>query len=51
MTDCIATNVKAIAEDYLARGIGEPDQYTTVYSGIDVDRFATAEPATDLPGS
>ncbi len=50
MTDRIVTNADAIAEDYLQRGIGQPDQYTTVYSGIDVEQFAVAEPATDLPG-
>lgn len=49
MTDRIITNADAITEDYLQRGIGQPDQYTTVYSGIDVDRFATAE-STELPG-
>lgn len=51
MTDRIITNADAIAEDYLDRNIGEPGQYTTVYSGIDIDRFAEAEPATDLPGT
>lgn len=25
---------------YLARGIGHPDQYRTVYSGLDLDRYA-----------
>ena len=49
-TDRIVTNADAIAEEYLARGIGRPEQYTTVYSGIDVERFASAEPAPDLPG-
>jgi glycosyltransferase involved in cell wall biosynthesis len=50
MTDRIITNADAIAEDYLQRGIGQPGQYTTVYSGIDVEKFAIADPATDLPG-
>lgn len=50
MTDRIVTNADAIAADYLGRAIGEPDQYETVYSGIDVERFASAEPAMDLPG-
>ncbi|NHN40961.1 glycosyltransferase family 4 protein [Halorubellus sp. JP-L1] len=49
-TDCIVTNADAIADDYLERGIGTPDQYRTVYSGIDIDAFADAEPAEDLPG-
>lgn len=49
MTDHLITNADAIADEYLQLGIGRPDQYTTVYSGIDVERFATADPATDLP--
>jgi glycosyltransferase involved in cell wall biosynthesis len=50
MTDRIVTNADAIAADYLDRDIGRPEQYTTVYSGIDVEGFADAVPATDLPG-
>lgn len=50
MTDRIITNADAIADEYLQLGIGRHDQYTTVYSGIDVERFATADPAPDLPG-
>lgn len=49
-TDAIVTNADAIADDYLSRGIGEESQYTTIYSGIDVDAFGEAEPV-DLPGS
>lgn len=49
-TDRIVSNADIIADDYLERGIGEPDQYTTIYSGIDLDKFANAEPADDLPG-
>lgn len=49
-TDRIVTNADVIADDYLARGIGQRDQYTTVYSGVDLDAFADAEPADDLPG-
>lgn len=49
-TDCIITNADVIADAYLELGIGSPDQYTTVYSGIDLDAFADAEPANDLPG-
>lgn len=48
-TDCIITNADAIAADYLDRGIGRPDKYRTVYSGIDIERFTTADPAPDLP--
>jgi glycosyltransferase involved in cell wall biosynthesis len=50
MTDRIITNADAIAADYLERGIGTPGQYTTVYSGVDVERFASAEQASELPG-
>ena len=49
-TDRIITNADVIADDYLARGIGTPDQYTTVYSAVDLDAFADADPAEDLPG-
>jgi glycosyltransferase involved in cell wall biosynthesis len=49
-TDRIVTNADVIADDYLARRIGTTDQYTTVYSGVDLDAFADAEPADDLPG-
>jgi glycosyltransferase involved in cell wall biosynthesis len=49
LTDCIVTNADAIAEEYLRRGIGRPEQYKTVYSGIDLKKFATADPA-ELPG-
>ncbi|WP_049979581.1 glycosyltransferase family 4 protein [Halolamina rubra] len=49
-TDRIVTNADVIAEEYLERGIGRPEQYTTVYSGVDLAAFADAEPAEDLPG-
>jgi glycosyltransferase involved in cell wall biosynthesis len=49
-TDCIVTNADVIADEYLDRGIGTPDQYTTVYSGVNLDAFADAEPAKNLPG-
>jgi len=48
--DRIITNADIIANEYLDWGIGTPEQYTTVYSGVDLDAFATAEPADDLPG-
>ncbi len=50
MTDRIVVNADAIAEDYLSRGIGEPEQYTTVYSGIDIDAFQGVDPAPDVDG-
>lgn len=49
-TDGLITNADAIAEDYLRRGIGRPEQYTTVYSGIHLDRFRNATPAEDIAG-
>jgi glycosyltransferase involved in cell wall biosynthesis len=49
-TDRMVTNADVIAEDYLKRGIGQPEQYTTVYSGVDLDAFADVEPAEDLSG-
>ncbi|SDZ98254.1 Glycosyltransferase involved in cell wall bisynthesis [Haloplanus vescus] len=49
-TDTIATNADVIAEEYLEEGIGRSGQYTTVYSGVDLDAFADATPADDLPG-
>lgn len=48
VTDHIVTNANAIASDYLSRGIGDPTQYTTIYSGIDLDRFYDADPASDI---
>ena len=50
-TDRIVTNANAITEEYLNRGIGQSDQYTTVYSGIDINQFKDASPAEDIDGS
>lgn len=49
-TDYTITNADVIAEEYLGRGIGTPEQYTTVYSGVDLEAFADATPVEDLPG-
>jgi glycosyltransferase involved in cell wall biosynthesis len=49
-TDRIITNADAIAEEYIERGIGTREQYTTIYSSVDLDRFRNASAATDLPG-
>lgn len=51
LTDRIVTNADSIARDYVDRQIGSPDQYTTIYSGVTIDSFRDADPATDLPGS
>ncbi|MGB9931517.1 glycosyltransferase family 4 protein [Haloarcula amylolytica] len=49
-TDRIITNADVMAEEYLDRGIGTRDQYTTIPSGIDLEPFREASPAADLPG-
>jgi glycosyltransferase involved in cell wall biosynthesis len=46
----IITNTPSIKQAYLDRDIGRPEQYTVIYSGIDIDSFRGASPATDLPG-
>jgi glycosyltransferase involved in cell wall biosynthesis len=51
MTDRIVANADAITDEYLARGIGRPEQYETIYSGIDLDAFTNVEPAPDLQTS
>ena len=39
----------AMSEQYLAAGIGTPDKYTTIYSGMDVERFQNpTEPAESV---
>jgi glycosyltransferase involved in cell wall biosynthesis len=50
-TDCIVTNADVIADKYLEREIGTRNQYTTIYSGVELDAFQDATPADDLPGS
>lgn len=38
----------AMRDQYLARGIGQPEQYRTVYSGMEVERYLSPEdPAAD----
>jgi glycosyltransferase involved in cell wall biosynthesis len=37
----------AMTEQYLAAGVGRPDQYQTVYSGMDVDAFLNPPRARD----
>lgn len=50
-SDRIVTNADRIAKEYQERGIGSPDQYKTVYIGVDREKFRGATPATDLPGT
>jgi len=38
----------AMTEQYLAAGIGRPDQYTTIRSGFDLDPYLAARPDPDL---
>ena len=49
-TDRIVTNADVMAEAYLDRRIGTPDQYATIPSGISLEPFQNASPAEDLPG-
>jgi len=49
-TDRIVTNADSMTMEYLDRGIGTPDQYTTIPSGIDLDTFRRTSRAEDLPG-
>mgnify|MGYP002761073269 CR=1 FL=1 len=50
-TDCIVTNADVIADDYLERGIGTPDQYTTVTAGSTSTRSRTLNPRMICLGS
>jgi glycosyltransferase involved in cell wall biosynthesis len=34
----------AMTRQFLARGIGRPEQYTTIYSGMEVERYLTPAP-------
>ena len=40
----IVSVADAMTEQYLARGIGRPEQYVTVYSGMETDHFLHAPP-------
>ncbi|MCK6475921.1 MAG: glycosyltransferase family 4 protein [Phycisphaerales bacterium] len=47
----IASVAEAMTEQFLARGIGRPQQYITVYSGMEVDAFLDAAPGEDRRSS
>lgn len=47
-TDRMVTNTDRIRDTYLERGIGTPEQYRTIHSGIDIDQFTDALPAGDV---
>jgi glycosyltransferase involved in cell wall biosynthesis len=40
----IVSVADAMTKQFLARGIGNPSQYVTVYSGMEVDRYLTPAP-------
>jgi len=50
-TDLMISIADIITEEYLSREIGTPEQYQTIYCGIDVDEFHDISPAENLPGS
>ena len=43
-SDVIVSVADAMTREFLARGIGKPEQYVTVRSGMDVDPFLNAAP-------
>lgn len=43
----IVSVADAMTHQFLARGIGHPSLYTTVYSGMEINRFLSAEPGQD----
>ena len=49
-TDRMVAIADVIADEYLSRDIGTPEQYRTIYCGIPVETFTEVKPATDLPG-
>ncbi|PWU12888.1 MAG: glycosyl transferase group 1 [Verrucomicrobia bacterium] len=48
VTTHFVTVADAMRDQYLAAGIGRPQQYTTVYSGFDLEPFLTAKNDPDL---
>ncbi|MXR41851.1 glycosyltransferase [Halobaculum sp. WSA2] len=49
-TDLLIVKSKRIREEFIDRGIGEPEQYELIYHGVDIDAFADSQPAI-LPES
>lgn len=45
----IVSVANAMTEQFLAEKIGTPDQYSTVYSGMEVDRYLDARDASGTP--
>lgn len=48
VTDHFVVVAEAMARQYLAAGIGQPAQYTRIFSGFDLDPFLQARPDPDL---
>ncbi len=46
-TDAIISVADAMTEQALAAGVGRPQQYTTIYSGMEVDKFLNRPPQAD----
>ncbi len=44
----IITNADNLAKEYLHKKIGAPQQYQTVYSGIEIEKFERAKPIKEL---
>lgn len=51
ITTRIIVKSDRIRDDYVERGIGRAEQYTTIYHGIEIDTFADAEPASEVTGT
>jgi len=46
-TDAIISVADAMTAQALAVGVGRPEQYTTIYSGMEVDAFTSRPPESD----
>ena len=46
-TDALISVADAMTAQALAAGVGRPEQYTTIYSGMEVERFLQRPPETD----
>jgi len=46
-SDALISVADAMTARALAAGVGRPEQYTTIYSGMEVERFVSRPPETD----
>lgn len=46
-SDAVISVADAMTHEALAAGVGTPDQYTTIYSGMEVEPFLTRPPQAD----